>query len=118
MPLDPNNPKLAPTPHQLAAYADGELSPVEAAAIEAYLHTHAVAAAEVQALRNFSAVWQEKVIAEPTEWANTSSASRVVWPHRDPYPCPGGLSLSGCWLPHWPACCWRDGTGRRPAWCR
>jgi hypothetical protein len=66
MSLDFNNPEHGPTPEQLAAYADGELSAPDAEATERWLRDHPGAAAEVQALRHLAGLWQDQAPPEPT----------------------------------------------------
>ncbi len=76
MNADPNTPEKPPTPERLAAYADGELSPTEAQATEAWLRDHPDAAAEVQSLRQLAGLWQEHTAPEPAPdaWDRTLRA--------------------------------------------
>jgi hypothetical protein len=77
MSLDRNNPEHGPTPEQLAAYADGELSPPDAEATEVWLREHPGAAAEVQALRHLAGLWQDQTPPEPAPAAWDQTLQRI-----------------------------------------
>jgi anti-sigma factor RsiW len=61
-----------PRPEELAAYADGELAPAASAEVEAWLAEHPDAAAEVEAVRGLSRLWQAAPPPEPSaaQWAD------------------------------------------------
>jgi hypothetical protein len=84
----------APSPEQLAAYADGELEdgplvPLRQR-VERWLADHPEAAAEVEELRRLDRLWQEHAPAEPGEadWAPVLAALEQAplrpprWPNR------------------------------------
>jgi hypothetical protein len=56
-----------PTPEQLTAYHDGELNPVERAAVDAWLVNHSDASADLAAWRRVDAAWKEARPDEPGE---------------------------------------------------
>jgi anti-sigma factor RsiW len=60
-----------PTPEQLAAYADGELSAAARRAVEAWLAGHAEDRAFVESLRSLDQLWHDAAPPEPGEdaWA-------------------------------------------------
>jgi hypothetical protein len=87
-----NNPERAPTPEQLAAFADGEMSPADAEATEAWLREHPAAAADVQSLRDLAGLWQEHTAPEPAPAAWDQTLHGIEARVREPKPVPQGGS--------------------------
>jgi anti-sigma factor RsiW len=60
-----------PSPEELAAYYDGELTAADRRRVEDWLADHPEAAAELRRLRRLEALWQAAAPAEPTSsaWA-------------------------------------------------
>jgi hypothetical protein len=73
--------RRAPSPEQLAAYADGELDCPELAPlkcrVEEWLALHPEAAAEVEGQRRLAHLWQATTPAEPAESAWTAILQRL-----------------------------------------
>lgn len=73
--MTPRQPKLviAPTPEQLAAYADGELDPAARVRVQEWLADHSEGAAAVEATRSLQRVWRETRPDDPSEaaWGRT-----------------------------------------------
>lgn len=59
MKWDSIDPDRGPTPEQLGAYADGELSAADCAAVDAWLHHHPAHADMVDALRRVTQLWRD-----------------------------------------------------------
>jgi anti-sigma factor RsiW len=68
-----------PTPEQLAAYFDGELTGSERAGVEAWLAGHPEARAEVEALRQLHAQYDAVPVPEPSpeRWAAALAGIRA-----------------------------------------
>jgi hypothetical protein len=92
--------RRAPSPQQLAAYADGELDGPEQAPlkrrVEDWLATHAEAAAAVEGQRALTRLWQETTPPEPAEstWAEMLDCLEQL-----PHP----LARTRSWLAAWVA---------------
>jgi hypothetical protein len=67
----------APPPGWLAAYADGELAPPDAARVEAWLDEHPEAAAEVEAMYRLARAWEETAAPEPSPDAWERARDRI-----------------------------------------
>jgi hypothetical protein len=61
-----HNPERDPTPEKLAAWADGELSPAEAARIEAWLAEHPEAVDDAEAPRRLVGLFRDHAACEPS----------------------------------------------------
>lgn len=63
----------APTPEQFAAYVDGQLEPALRDAVEAWLHEHPEAAAEMEGHSQLTWLWQATTPSDPEKanWAAT-----------------------------------------------
>lgn len=72
-----------PAPEELAAYADGELSPLERARVEAWLLGHPEAQAEVEAQRRLLRLWQNHQPPEPSAaaWESVRSRLQAILPN-------------------------------------
>src|SRR5207247_5654688 len=69
MKLDRIDPERGPTPEQLGAYADGELSAPDRATIDSWLRRHPAHAAEVDALRSLTQLWHDTPPPQPSAHA-------------------------------------------------
>ena len=93
----------APTPEQLAAYADGELGPANRARVEAWLREHPEARAGVEAQRQLAHLGQAAAPPEPGAAAWSGVLARVqaglnaAAPagHRPTSRLPGLLAVAG-----------------------
>ncbi|HYT93361.1 MAG TPA: hypothetical protein VEL76_31885 [Gemmataceae bacterium] len=89
----------APSPEQLAAYADGELDYPELAPlkrrVEEWLATHSEAAAEVEGQRSLTRLWQATTPVEPAEsvWATVLARLEQM-----PQPATRTRSWLGAWV--------------------
>jgi hypothetical protein len=66
MKLDWIDPERGPTPQQLGAYADGELSAADRAAVDAWLRRHPARAAEIEAMWRVTQLWRETPPPQPS----------------------------------------------------
>lgn len=72
-----HNPDRAPSPAELAAWADGELDPADAGQIEAYLAKHPDAVAEAEAARRVVSLFRDHAPPEPSTEAWTATFDRI-----------------------------------------
>jgi hypothetical protein len=77
MKLDRIDPEHGPTPEQLGAYADGELSSADRAAIDAWLCRHPDRAAEVEALRSLTQLWHDTPAPQPSAEAWSTVQNKI-----------------------------------------
>jgi hypothetical protein len=74
---DARHDRTAPTPAQLAAYADGELGPADRAAVEAWLREYPEGHAQVEAQRGPTELCRHAAPPEPDEAAWAATLARV-----------------------------------------
>ena len=77
MKLDWIDPDRGPTPEQLGAYADGELSDADRDAVDAWLHRHPALAAEVDALQRVTQLWRDTPPPQPGPGAWSTVRNKI-----------------------------------------
>ena len=97
------NPDWKPTPEQLAAFGDGELTGPESDRVAAYLADRADAQSELAAQRRLKQLFDATVPADPTEavWRRVLDAARAEPPSRPARRSPAtwtalGIALAAC----------------------
>jgi hypothetical protein len=90
--MSPNrySPERAPTPEQLAAFADGELEPGARERVEGWLTRHPHDAREVESTRRLMSLWRDNPPPEPgaDSWAGVLARVAAAVPARPAVPLP------------------------------